>query len=200
MSLKWRARLTWAAGMSVFVAGVFLVGPQRLDHAPWLVALVALPLVIMIAAQLLGFRCPHCGARAVRGQYGYWLVSDECQKCFRDFEGPFLSEDEVAEKLVTEKNPELARQMRRERLEEEDLRRRAPTNPQAATVLERMLEDRLYGVQSWVHEMRRLYDSGQAPRSDLEAAEASLKKLNEDLASCRSLNRGRSERSRLTGA
>ena len=200
MSLKWRARTTWAACSAGLVAAVFLIGPDRIDRSPWLAAIALLPVVIMVSAQLPGFHCPHCGARAVRGHWGYFLVSDECDKCFRDFEGPYLSEDQVAEKLVGEKNPELARQMREERLQEEDLHRRAPTDPRAASSLERMLRERLDGVERWAQETRRMYEGRQASEKDVEEAEASLKRLKDDLAYCESLKAGASERSRLTSA
>ena len=154
----------------------------------------------MVGAQLFGFHCPHCGARAVRGHWGYFLVSDECDKCFRDFEGPYLSDDQVSEKLVGEKNPDLARQMREERLHEEELRRQMPTDPRAASSLERMLRDRLDGVERWAQEMRRMYEDRQVTRKDVEDAEASLKRLKDELAYCESLRAGTSERSRLTSA
>jgi hypothetical protein len=199
MSLKWRARATWAACTTAFVAAVFIIGPDRIDQSGWLGAIVFLPIVIMVGAQLFAFHCPHCGARAVRGRAGYFLVSDECDRCFRDFEGPYLSEDQVAEKLVGERNPELARQMREERLEEEDLRRRAPTDPRAASSLEAMLRKRLNGVELWAREMRRLYDARQMKKKHVEDAEASLKRLKDDLAHLELLKAG-TERSRLTRA
>jgi hypothetical protein len=163
-------------------------------------AAVCVPIVALLAAQLFAFRCPHCGARAVTGRHGYFLVSDSCAKCLRDFEGPNLSDDELGEKLIAEDNPDLARQMRRERLEEEDLRQRAPMNPQAAVALERILKDRLDGVEGWAREMRRLYALRQADQEDVAYAEASLKELQDKIAWCASLTRGSADRSRLTSA
>jgi len=108
----------------------------------------------------------------------------------REYDGPFLSDNELAEKFMAEDNPELAKRWQRERLEEEDLRKRAPDDPQAAATLERILKDRLQGVEAWVRDMRRLHALGQAETGDLATAEASLQKLNEHLAWCRSLTRG----------
>ena len=202
MSLKWRARLTCAGCLAATAAVAFGVGPDRLDESPWYVAAaVFVPIVALLAAQLFAFRCPHCGARAVTGRHGYFLVSDACAKCLRDFEGPNLSDDELGEKLIGEDNPELAREMRRERLEIEDLRQRASVNPHAAVALERILKNRLEGVEGWAREMRQLYALKQVDREDVAHAEASLKELQDQLAWCASLTRGSAEdRSRLTSA
>ena len=201
MSLKWRARLTWAGCMAaVVVGGALVLGANGTSQAPWVTAVVAVPLLVLIGAQFLAFRCPHCGARAVTGHYGYWVVSDACAQCLRDFEGPNLSNDELGEKLVAEDNPELARQMRRERLEEQDLREKAPTDPRAAVALEKVLKNRLGGVETWAREMRRLHAVGQADKEDVADAEASLKELQDRIAWCASLTRGSADRSRLTSA
>src|SRR5881394_405485 len=192
MHLKWRARLTWVVGMAAFVALMLIIKPERFP-SPWYVILAILPLVTLIAAQFLAFRCPHCGARAVRGYYWYWVVSDACSQCLRDFEGPFLSEDEVAEKLLAEDKPDLAKRMRQERLEEEDLRNRAALDPQAAATLERILNERLVGVEGWVRDVHRIAQSGQGDRKDVATAEAALKKVQDELAWCRSLPRGSAE-------
>src|SRR5258706_442459 len=123
MRLKWRARLTWGVCMTAFAGLLLIIRPEG-SPSPWYAAVAILPLVTLIAAQFLAFRCPHCGARGVRGYHGYWVVSDICSQCLRDFEDPFLSEDELAEKLIAEDKPQLAKRMREERLEEEDLRKR----------------------------------------------------------------------------
>ena len=201
MSLKWRARLACGGCLAATAGVIFAVGPDSLDQSPWYVAAaVFAPVAALLAAQFFAFRCPHCGARAVTGRHGYFLVSDTCAKCLRDFEGPNLSNDELGENLVAEENLELARQMRRERLEEEDLRQRAPTDAHAAVALEKMLKNRLDGVETWAREMRRLHAGGQADKEDVADAEASLKELQDRIAWCASLTSGSADRSRPTSA
>ncbi len=200
MPLKWRARLTWAGCMVGLATLVLVIGPHRIDQSPWYAGLVILPLLILVAAQLFAFRCPHCGERAVRGHYGYWVASDTCAKCLRDFEGASLSDDQLAEKLIAEDNPELAQKLRQRRLEEEELRKRAPTDAQAAAILEGMLKERLEGVEAWVRDMQRLYALKQTDKADLVAAEVSLNKLQADLRWCMGLTSGPAQRSRLTCA
>jgi hypothetical protein len=189
LSLKWRARLTWAICAVTFVGGALVVIKAGLYNSPLAVALVALPFVAATLAALFTFRCPHCGARAVKGQYGYWTVDDTCSQCLRDFEGPHLSYEEFAEQLIAEDNPDLARQLRRQRLEEEDLRKRADHDPRAAVALEHRLMERLPGVQAWVDDMRKDVSAGVAEPRHLAAAEDALKELERTLVWCRSLPR-----------
>ena len=186
--------------MTAFGVVLVAIGLENVDRSLLYFALALVPLGVPILLQLIAFRCPHCGARAVKGIYGYWLVNDTCDECLRAFEGPSVSDDELAEELIAKDNPELARQMRQERLQVEDLRERAPVDPQAAATLERILKKRLDGIEIWVRDMHRYLELGQGERKDVATAEGALKQVQEELAWCKSLLPAGSERSRLTRA
>src|SRR5439155_12937226 len=191
MTLKWRARVTWAACLGAFVAALVALGEATIREHPLYLALVLLPPLVAFLAAWLDFRCPHCGARAVTGHYGYWVVSDTCSHCLHAFGGPHLSDDELAEELTSRTDPALAKQLRTERLEEMDLRSRAPHDPAAAAALEGRLRKRLVGVEAWVEDMRRHFADGRAEAQEVRTAEAALKELDSQLAWCRSLPRSK---------
>jgi hypothetical protein len=200
MTMKWRARSVCLTAYAI--VAVLLVVPSTrsaLTRSHSLSPIVAFALLIGIWGALYGltfvaFRCPHCGARQVRGRWDLLLISDRCWRCQQLLDGPALPSDVLDEQLIANENPTLAADMRRDRLALEDLAQRALTDPTAAEKLGRELELQVERQGQWVA-IVRAHDPGMEGRA-LE----DLKRAQNELAQWRTLRFGTSNGSRLTSA
>src|SRR5258708_35493185 len=159
MTMKWRARSAFLAWCAIVVLLLVVPATRSALTRPYsLSPIAAAALVIGILGSMYGltfvaFRCPHCGARQIRGRWDLLLLSDRCWKCQQLLDGSALPSHVLDEQLVAKENPSLAAEMRRDRLALEDLAQRALTNPTAAEKFGRELELRVERLSGWAAEV-----------------------------------------------
>ena len=185
MPMKWRARLGLLVVMGLALAA--LANPTL--NRPWHISTAV---AVLSALGILGvsyglpffvFRCPHCRARQIRYRWDWLFIEDRCWQCRQPLDGPALPPDVIEEEAVAEVNPALAADMRRDRLNLEELQTRARTDPAAAARLERELSTQVQRLQEWLAIVDR-----EAP-SEVADARRDLARAEEQLAQCRLLTR-----------
>ncbi len=196
MTMKWRARsvlfAVWATVAVLVAVPSTRAALDRPLHLPMLAVAIGV-LASFYGITFVAFRCPHCGARQIRGRWDWILLSDDCWKCHQPLDGPLLPADVLDEQMVAKVNPTLATEMRRDRLAMEEFAQRALTDPTAAEQLSQQLERQVEQAANWVSVVRL-----EAPGTEAKAQE-DLKRAQRELAQWQAL-RDRTLGSRLTSA
>lgn len=183
--MKWRARLAMLVVTGIGLSAVFIPALNRPWHVSRAIALLMFLGIwgAFYALSFLTLRCPHCRARQLRPYWDWFFIGDRCWQCHQLLDRPSVSPDVLNEQLVAEVNPALSAEMRRDRLELEELQVRARTDPGAAAELERTLATEVDKAREWVAIVRR-----EAPSGERDALR-SLARAEDRLAQFRSLPR-----------
>ena len=183
MTMKWRARSVIFTVWAVAAALVAIPSTRpALDQSRSLAPALAVAVGVLLAfygITFIAFRCPHCGARQIRGRWDWVLLSDHCWKCHQALDGPAIPTDIIDEQMVAQEDPALAAEMQKDRLATEELAQSALTDPGAAEQLERQFERRVEQLTNWVNVVR-----AEAPGMEAKAQE-DLKRAQRELTQWR---------------
>ena len=183
MTMKWRARsvlfTVWATvAVLVAVPSTRAALDRPIHGLPMLASAIGV-VALFYGITFVAFRCPHCGARQIRGRSDWLLLSDDCWRCHQPLDGPPVPTDIIDEEMVATVNPTLAAEMRADRLNTEELAQRALADPVAAEQLERQFERQVEQQAKWVEVVR-----AEAPGMEAQAQE-DLKRAQRELTEWR---------------
>jgi hypothetical protein len=95
--MRWKVRALWGSTMAAFsVTALCLFSRYGSDSPRALPAVV--PLVLGYLVSFFWPRCPYCATRVIRTKLDWLSPPLECPSCNQTYDGPYRSEDELAQR------------------------------------------------------------------------------------------------------